>query len=103
MKNYIKRMNETHEAFKNYGLDFDFNLWVELNHEHLVREVAEGITIQEFEDMSEFFQINGLENYKEVSGLWRYQRLIAEFKIKKMIKLGLINKLNYLKESEVNQ
>ena len=43
-----------------------------------------------------------IENYKEVSGLWRYQRLIAEFKIKKMIKLGLINKLNYLKESGVN-
>lgn len=100
MKNYIKQMNETHEAFKNYGLDFDFNLWVELNREHLIREVAEGITIQELSDMSDFFETNGLENYKEVSGLWRYQRLIAEFKIKKMIKNGLINKLNYLKVEE---
>ena len=100
MKNYITEMKERHEAFKNYGLDFDFNLWIEFNHEKLVREVADSITIEELENMSEFFQINGLENYKEVSGLWRYYRLIAEFKIKKMIKLGLINKLNYLKVEE---
>lgn len=100
MKNYIKQMNEKHEAFKNYGLDFDFNLWIELNRENLIREIAENITVSEMEDFTDFFDINRLENYKEVSGLWRYQRLIAEFKLKKMIKMGMINRLNYTKLEE---
>lgn len=96
-KNYIQQMKERHEAFKNYGLDFDYDSWVAFNRECLIREIAENITIGELEEMSYFFEINGLENYQEVSGLWRYQRLIAEFKLKKMIKMGMINKLNYLK------
>lgn len=100
MKNYITEMKERHEAFKNYGLDFDFNLWIKLNRENLIREIAENITVSEMEDFTDFFDINGLENYKEVSGLWRYQRLVAEFKLKKMIKMGMINKLNYTKIEE---
>ena len=100
MKNYITEMKKRHEAFKNYGLDFDFNLWIEFNRECLIREIAENITIEELNEMSDFFEISGLQNYDYIepaSRMWHYQRLIAEFKLKKMIKMGMINKLNYLK------
>lgn len=101
MKNYITKMKERHEAFKNYGLDFDFDSWIKLNRENLIREIMKNITIEEMGYFVDFFETNGLENYiEDGSKMWRYQRLIAEFKLKKMIKMGMINKLNYLKIEE---
>lgn len=84
---YVKKMHKTHSDFKNYGIDFDYNLTKEFNKELLVRE----ITRTERLITNKICHINGIFIEVNEDEITEDERFYALNKILVMIDMGLIN------------
>lgn len=82
----------THPETKNYGLDCDYNLWVEFNKEILIRNWIKSsrnyVVVQNsFEPPKEYEVDYGTE----------IERKLANAALDELVDGGYINKCNYLK------
>lgn len=90
VENYIKKMKATHEAFENYGLDFDYKNYVQFNKEKLIRQFVG------FERLIQrkMFEVHGLPFEFDESEPTEAERFYAQCKILVFVEMGLLNKEN---------
>ena len=85
---YIKRMHETHEAFKNFGIDFDCDTTKKFNSELLIRYTVK----QERLIQQKMLEVNGLPFSENLDEITEAERFYACCKTMVLIDLGLVNK-----------
>ncbi len=102
-----QRRNEkifSHPEVENYGLNCDYNLWIEFNKELLIRNITkmERHTIFNLNLLRQNpIDVNmDLQSFCNVDMITEIEREYALAKIATMIELGLLNKLTLLQQGK---